>query len=164
MPRINEFAKDLYLVKESYQNKAFEGNQVNIMLNNTEKMKDYVPNEYMDFVEAFEALNEVKKNCFVYEAGKNWYSSIRNFELKWIVLKVKYNLSITNKVHIIFSHIQEVIYKTGKGLGEGSEQSLEACHHKFDVIWQWYKVKDHQSPNHGEQLFKCVQHFNCFNI
>ena len=78
--------------------------------------------------------------------------------------KVKYNLSITNKVHIIFSHIQEVIYKTGKGLGEGSEQSLEACHHKFDVIWQWYKVKDHQSPNHGEQLFKCVQHFNSFNI
>ena len=76
----------------------------------------------------------------------------------------KYNLSITNKVHIIFSHIQEVIYKTGKGLGEGSEQSLEACHHKFDVIWQWYKVKDHQSPNHGEQLFKCVQHFNSFNI
>ena len=35
-------------------------------------MKDYVPNEYMDFVEAFEALNEVKKNCFVYEAGENW--------------------------------------------------------------------------------------------
>ena len=93
----------------------------------------------MDFVEAFEALNEVKKNCFVYEAGENWYSSIRNFKLKWVVHKVKYNLSITNIVHIIFSHIQKEMFKTEKGLGEGSEQSLEAYHHKFDVIWHGIK-------------------------
>ena len=37
----------------------------------------YVPNEYMDFVEAFEALNEVKKkgmNCDDFEAELRWVS------------------------------------------------------------------------------------------
>ena len=96
--------------------------------------------------------------------NKNVISAIIKFELKWIILKVKYKVSITNKCHIAITHVQQTIQRTGKALGEFSEQVVEATHQKFNTVWQWYKVKNLECIYHGLNFFKAVNHFNSFNI
>ena len=96
----------------------------------------------------------MKKSCYGYTLESNYASTIRNFELKWVVLKVKYKVSITNKCHIAFTHVQQAIERTGKALGEFSEQVVEATHQKFNTVWEWYKVKDVECINHGKIFSK----------
>ena len=44
---------------------------------------------------------------------------------------------------ILTQHVPQILEETGKGLGEGSEEVVEATHSKFDKIWACYKVKIH---------------------
>ena len=164
VPAVNEFFKKLCIVKESYQGKTFEGNELQNFLDHLEELRAYVPEEFVDYIEALEALRILKKSCFGFTLDPDWYKSIRNFELKWIVLKVKFKVSVINKCHIIFTHVEQQILRTGRALGEFSEQAVEACHQKFKVIWEWYKVKDVECEEHGKQFYKSVNHFNAFNI
>ena len=85
-------------------------------------------------------------------------------EENWTKLKEKFGVSITNKSHIIFDHLEEFLSKRNRPLGEYSEQVVEASHQKLKQIWEWYHVKDLESEKHGENLLKCINHFNSFNI
>ena len=87
-------------------------------------------------------MNEEKKSCFGYKLSPDWYKTIKNFELKWTVLKIKHKVSIINKVHVLVDHIPQFILKTGKPLGEFSEQVVESCHQKWARLYKWYAVKE----------------------
>ena len=58
----------------------------------------------------------------------------------------------------------QILEETGKGLGEGSEEVVEATHSKFEKIWAWYKVNNLEDPQHGENLLASVIDFNSMNI
>ena len=73
VPEVETFAKELHLVKESYQGETFEGNQINDILKNLQKLKKYVPDHYMDFLETFEALRDLKEACFGYTLSPDYY-------------------------------------------------------------------------------------------
>ena len=94
----------------------FEGNQCNAILNNIEKLKQFVSEKYVAFIETFEAMNEVKKSCFGYKLEADFYKKIKTFELKWTVLKIKHKVSVINKVHFLIEHVPQSIFKTGKPL------------------------------------------------
>jgi len=66
------------LFQENYHSGQFEGNECNDILKNLEKLEKYVPEEYAAFIEAFEAMNEVKKSCFGYKLSPDWYKTIKN--------------------------------------------------------------------------------------
>ena len=75
-----------------------------------------------------------------------------------------YNVSITNKIHIISTHVEQFCELTGKGLGEFSEQETENAHTMFDVTWSRYKVKDSTSTVYHQQYFKALMDFNSKNV
>ena len=85
-------------------------------------------------------------------------------EEKWTQLKEKFSVSIPNKCHIIFYHLEEFSIRKNRPLGEFSEQVVESSHQKLKQIWEWYIVKDLESESHGENLLKCINHFNSFNV
>ena len=65
---------------------------------------------------------------------------------------------------ILTQHVPQILEETGKGLGEGSEEVVEATHSKFEKIWAWYKVNNLEDPQHGENLLASVIDFNSMNI
>ena len=79
-------------MKESYQGETYEGNEVEKILNNILIMIQYIPEEFEDFIDTFEALRDMKNFCYGYTLESNYFSTIRKFELKWIILKIKYKV------------------------------------------------------------------------
>ena len=75
-----------------------------------------------------------------------------------------FGLSVTNKAHIVFAHLADVLDKRQEALGQWSEEVVEACHQAFDKVWQRYKVKNVASENHGKNLYRAVLEFNAFNV
>ena len=71
---------------------------------------------------------------------------------------------ITNKAHVIISHIPQAIERTGRSLYLSSEQVVEATHAQFDKFWRNFKVRDLESESHGKRLLKCVVFFNSKNL
>ena len=128
------------------------------------ELREIIPDDFHIFIDTFQALNDVKKSCFGFTLGENFSEKIKVMEEKWTQLKEKFNVSIPNKCHIIFDHLEEFIIRKNRPLGEFSEQVVEASHQKLKQIWEWYIVKDLESESHGENLLKCINHFNSFNV
>ena len=65
-------------------------------------------------------------------------------------------INVTNKMHIIFSHVQEYIELTGHGLSAFSEQGVEAMHQKLASVLEKsrYVLKLKDGVMHAEKLFK----------
>ena len=80
-----------------------------------------------------------------------------------VCLLKKNGVSITNKAYIVFEHLILVIEQKKQGLGEWSEEVVEACHQKFDEIWRNYTVKNPHSEKHGDNFYRAVLHFNAYN-
>ena len=55
-------------------------------------------------------------------------NQFEDFTQNWYNLHSKYKLSIPNKVHIIMDHVGDYIEATNKGLGQVSDQIVEAAH------------------------------------
>ena len=76
----------------------------------------------------------------------------------WYDIYLDFDIPFSNKCHIIIEHIPQVIERTGKSLFLSSEQVVEACHAKFDKMWQSVGLIERET--HGENLLKCVIDFN----
>ena len=65
-------------------------------------------------------------------------------------------LNVTNKMHIIFSHVQEYIELTGHGLSAFSDQGVEAMHQKLASVLEKsrYVLKLKDGVMHAEKLLK----------
>ena len=127
-------------------------------------LKEIVGDTYESIVEALKALKEVKDACFGPNLKPNWKASLDNFEKAWYEIYIEFDISFSNKCHVIIEHIPQVIQRTGKSLYLSSEQVVEATHAKFDKFWQRYKVLALEKESHGNQLLKCVIDFNSKNI
>ena len=78
-------------------------------------------------IKAIETFNRVVKHCFSKTLKVGWRLRLRAFKVAYLATE----LSITTKVHIVFSHIKQFIYRFGVGLGVYSEQAFESVHHDF---------------------------------
>ena len=152
------------MVRDPYNNKDYNGNNCNKLLNNLDKLKNVIPGEFLIFVETLEALKNVKEACFGAEAHPDYKEIIKEFESKWEDLYFEHGIWFTNKVHVIIDHVPQAIERTGKGLLGSSEQVVEATHAKFEKFWMKYKVVDLESDSHGDRLLMCVIDFNASNI
>ena len=103
----------------------------------------------------------MRKNFQIYGVWKGTFFPI---QLQRSSNYREFDLNFTNKVHILISHVPQVIQRTGKGLFYQSEEVVEAAHAKFDKFWQRYKVIDVESDKHGENLLECVIDFVTKNI
>ena len=85
--------------------------------------------------------------------AKNYKELIEKFLNSFQVLHEKFNVSYTNKIHIIESHLEYYLDNTKKSLGFYSDQLIEAMHSEADKIPtnSRYKVKDLDSDICGEK-------------
>ena len=84
----------------------------------------------------------------------------------FLVLHETFSVSITNKVHIIQSHLKDYLTITKKGLGVHSDQLIEQMHQEVDKTLHnsSYWVTNYESEQCGEQLEKGINHFNSYNL
>ena len=97
---------------------------------------------------------------------KNYKELIENFLNSFQILHEKFNVSYSNKIHIIESHLEYYLDTTKKALGFYSDQLIEAMHSEADKILNnsGYKVKDLESDICGEKLENFVHHLNSYNL
>ena len=76
------------------------------------------------------------------------------------ILQDKFSVSVTNKMHIIVTHMPEYFMETQHSLGQTSDQIIESSHQYINKRFDRsnYKVKDVTNPIHGENLLKGVKH------
>ena len=111
-----------------------------------------------------EGLLKVKQSCFGFALEESYKKDIENFRDSWVQLNIEFGIPVSNKCHIIFSHLEDFIERQQRPLGEFSEQVVEACHQKLDKIWQWYCVKNVESEIHGGNFEACINDFNSMNM
>ena len=78
------------------------------------------------------------------------------------ILKDKFAVSITIKMHIITTHVPEYIEETRLSLGQTSDQIIEASHQHVNKRFMGsnYFVKNVDNPSHGEKLLKHINSYN----
>ena len=78
----------------------------------------------------------------------------------------KFKVTVNNKFHIIFDHLEQYYDHTKLSLVKTSDELIESMHqyvHKR-MLRGGYKVKDVLSPLHGHNLYRAVLHINAYNI
>ena len=69
-PEFVAWCKSINLVRDPYNNKDYNGNNCNKLLNKLEELKKVIPEDFLIFAETLEALKNVKISCFGAEAGR----------------------------------------------------------------------------------------------
>ena len=126
MPQLEEFQAEFGIMKTGYHGEVFEGNECNVILKNLDRLQEYVPEYLHEYVEALASFEDVKTGCFGYNLAGDYHRRIRTFELKMVVLKIKFNVTITPKCHILFDHSEQFIDETGKAIGKDSDAEMSS--------------------------------------
>ena len=162
---LKEISK-LYIVREAYQGKTFEGNQCRKILKNIENLN--IPTELNPFKNALKSLYTLVKLCYKQELPEeSEYSSIINhFKSDYLVLVRHFNVSVSNKLHIIFDHLKDYFDGTKLSLVKTSDELIESMHQFVHrrLVRSGYHVKDVLNPLHGRNLYRCILHINSYNV
>ena len=96
---------------------------------------------------------------------KECKESIDSFMEVFNYCKFTFDLSKTNKVHTIESHVLDLIDMTGEPIGS-LDQCIESVHQYFSKRMESsnYKIKTKTKDSHGKKLLQLVLHFNSYNI
>ena len=107
-------------------------------------------------------FREVAHSCLTAkELLPNYNEKISEYAESVYVLKEKFKMTISNKMHIIISDVPRFCDKFGISLGKLSEQETEASHYQFSKLWEArYKIKDFENPRFKAQLHKACLDFN----
>ena len=74
------------------------------------------------------AFRSFYKKCFGVLPKTGWQLSLEFVRRNMLYLHAIHSVSLTNKVHILFSHVFDYINLTGKGLGRVSDQIVDTFH------------------------------------
>ena len=147
-----------------YHGETLEGNEVSKVLNNLGDLELELPTKFHSFLYFLKDVSVVFESVFGYTLNPDYKATIINCEKSFSVLKHEFDITETPKFHILFNHVGQFIEKTGRPLGEFSEQVLENAHSAFSEVWEKYLVKDIKSTNYIVQYRRAVLSFNTHNI
>ena len=161
---IHAVIKQLFIVREAYQGKTYEGKQCRLILKSIDNLG--IPDELKPFETAFKALKSLVSMCYAEVLPTNYCSVINEFKRAYEVLIVRFRVSITNKLHIVFDHLCNYYDQTRLSLRKTSDELIENMHqyvHKR-MVKGGYLVKDLLNPRHGVNLYRAVLHINAYNV
>jgi len=95
--------KKLHIVREAYQGKTYEGKQCRLILKSIEHLQ--IPDELKPFKTAFKALRSLVSMCYTEVLPSNYSSIISEFKRAYEIIIVRFRVSISNKLHIVFDHL-----------------------------------------------------------
>ena len=142
-----------------YHGGALNGNSCKRLLENVDKLQNTAPLIILPYVRALRDFRKVVKSCFSINLHESFETDILAFKESFMDLEI----SVTPKVHAVLFHVPDFCRRRGTGLGIFSEQASESVHHKFQKIWDKYKVS-REHPNHGQRLTRAVTDFNISHI
>ena len=123
-----------------------------------------MPANLLVFLETLESFRDVVDSCFGFLLDPYYKQVLAKFRDKFSVLQKMFNVSMTNKLHIISTHVEDFCDQVGRGLGEYSEQETENAHSALKMIWDRYRVRDLNSKVYHVNYFKAVMNFNSNNV
>ena len=95
----------------------------------------------------------------------NFIEVLDKFSSSWFNLKKKFNISTTNKIHIILDHLEDYFCETNMTLLKTSEEVVESMHQAvYKRLMKGYNVKDITNPNHGKKLMDLVLRRSTYNL
>ena len=118
----------------------------------------------MIILDCLYGLRDTIDSTFGFTLDPYYEEVIDKFKLSFDVLRARFGVSETTKLHIIFTHMKQFIQMTGKPIGQFSEQELENFHSAFEHIWSRYRVKDTTSSVYMANYSRAVLNFNSNNI
>ena len=95
------------------------GNACKKLLEKLEKLRSDVPRRLGIYVTALEKFNKVRASCFGQTLNPSFEHDIAAFRKSY----EKLGVPMTNKVHVLVTHVVEFCLKRRKGLGFYSEQA-----------------------------------------
>ena len=165
---VKTFTRKLNIIKENYHGTNYEGNECSKILKNINLLKQclVMTEKTSDIVNTLEHVKSFISACCGTKPKDNWEETIDVLSEAWSDLHAKHTISITNKIHIIQSHVKDYISLTGKGLGKVCDQIVESCHSALNkrLVASGYHRKNLEGDSQGEMLFRGVLHFNSYNI
>ena len=164
-PPLMDWLNRKHIVLEPYHGgHTLEGNECNKVLDSLESLAEVLPSPFSTFLLTLESFRDVVSSCFGFLLDPYYKDVLARFKENFLALNKEFNVSVTNKIHIILTHVQEFCELTGRALGEFSEQETENAHTVFDETWCRYRVKDSSSGVYHLQYFKAVTDFNSKNV
>ena len=95
-------------------------------------------------------------------------SIIGNFIMKWKVLEDCFGIGCTLKIHIIGTHLLDVLRDTGKTLHDESDEPVEQAHYKVKAFEDrhGYHISDRKmmTPNAGRRQQSMIEHLNSYHL
>ena len=163
---VSEFTKHVQVSQEKYHGGDYEGNEIDKMLNNIEKLEEIVDDDHKDFIDAFRSVQELNEHVTGKDLKEGYEEVIDRFTVNFLYLNSNHNVSITPKVHIIMAHLKDYCNETGKSLGSCSDQTIEAVHQLVNNRFTRsnYYIKCEENEKHPSKMFDGVHHVNSYNV
>ena len=136
------------------------------ILRNLDVFEDVLPKKLQLFVETLRSLKNLDEAVSGHLLDPNFPDIIKRFSSNWIRLKKEFHVPITNKVHIIVSHLEDYLNLTNRPLGKCSDQVIERIHQELHQRFTYsnYLMKDLTHPNFLVKFEKGLMHFNAYNV
>ena len=164
-PQVLEWLASQHIVLEPYHGgKTLEGNDCSKVLRSLDKMEEVLPPNLSAFMDVFRSFRDVNDSCFGFLLDPFYKDVLERFKTSFKKLSDLFQVSMTNKIHVICCHVEEFCDLMGRGLGEFSEQETENSHSAFDSLLDRYRVRDIKSTIYHIQYFKAVMNFNSNNV
>ena len=163
---ISTFMKENGIKWCDYRPETFEGNQARKFVKLGKKLEEEARKikrissavRAIQFAKTLKYFNNVVVACFGQELDEeNFREKISAFEGQYRML----DISVTPKVHLVFSHIADFLELKDEvsGLGKWTEQAMESAHHEFKNEWNLKRL-DVTHPKFGENFLQTVVRFN----
>ena len=169
-PCIDNWASQTDCKSQGYHGGVFTGGDVKKMLENTGILYNLAEEQTnfhcLRFVEAFRALNAVRKACFSTKLMPNWSSALADFKRVITALIENYHdigMTCTLKIHAVIWHVREHCQdqillnpEEPKGLGFCSTQTGESMHKAFETFFATFHPCWNNVETLCDQLFRAV--------
>ena len=145
-PGLREWLEGHGIVFMDYFGTTLEGPECSKVLRLLDELERASPDHCAPFITNMRHFGDVIQACFKSnDLRADYWDTINRFKESFKVLKDKFGVSETPKIHEICVHVGEWCDENKTSLGSYSEHEVESIHSTFNKVWANYRVKDIQS-------------------
>ena len=131
-------------------------------------LEGILPENAKIFVDCLKGIAQVHKLVTSPILDPDFESIISNFIIKWKVLEDLFGIGCTLKIHIIGTHLLDVLRETGQTLHDESDEPVEQAHFRVKAFenLHGYHISDRKmtTPNAGRRQQRMMEHLNSYHL
>ena len=157
----------IHVTKTDRQKKEFQGPECNLVLNNLNLLRDFLPQNLHTFVDALEQIKDIYRMAHATTVEIDHREKIELFRNTWLTLMQDHGQTMPLKVHIILDHLSDYFELESKTLRNTNDQFIEACHSKVRKFFDNhpnFNHKDKSTDMYGDAILTAITHFNSYNL